>query len=55
MEIRGTGCTAFRKYEIEGRNENLLEKFDAEDLFSYIEGNPGVNLILSCQRKADGR
>lgn len=36
----GTGCNVSCKYEIEGGIESLLEKFDAEDLFSYIEGNP---------------
>lgn len=35
-----TGCKVSRKYEIEGGIESLLENFDAEDLFSYIEGNP---------------
>lgn len=35
----GTGCKVSRKYEIEGGIESLLEKFDAEDLFSYVEGN----------------
>ena len=29
-----------RKYEIEGGIESLLENFDAEELFSHIEGNP---------------
>ena len=36
----GTGCKVSRKYEIEGGIESLLENFDAEELFSYIEGNP---------------
>ena len=36
----GTGCKVSRKYEIEGGIESLLENFEAEDLFSYIEGNP---------------
>ncbi len=36
----GTGCKVSRKYEIEGGIESLLEKFDAEDLFNHIEGNP---------------
>lgn len=36
----GTGCKVSRKYEIEGGIESLLENFDAEDLFSHIEGNP---------------
>ncbi len=36
----GTGCKVFRKYEIEGGIESLLENFDAEDLFTHIEGNP---------------
>lgn len=36
----GTGCRVFRKYEIEGGIENLLDSFDAEDLFANIQGNP---------------
>lgn len=36
----GTGCKVSRKYEIEGGIESLLENFDAEELFSHIEGNP---------------
>lgn len=36
----GTGCRVSRKYEIEDGIESLLENFDAEDLFSHIEGNP---------------
>ena len=36
----GTGCKVSRKYEIEGGIESLLENFNAEDLFSHIEGNP---------------
>ncbi len=36
----GTGCKVSHKYEIEGGIESLLEQFDAEDLFSHIEGNP---------------
>lgn len=36
----GTGCKVSRKYEIEGGIESLLENFDAEDLFTHIEGNP---------------
>ena len=30
----------FDAYEIEGGIESLLENFNAEDLFSHIEGNP---------------
>ena len=36
----GSGCKVSRKYEIEGGIESLLENFNAEDLFSHIEGNP---------------
>ena len=36
----GTGCKVSRKYEIEGGIGSLLENFDAEDLFAYIDGNP---------------
>lgn len=36
----GTGCKIFRKYEMKGEIESLLEKFDADDLFTYIRGNP---------------
>jgi hypothetical protein len=36
----GTGCKVSRKYEIEGGIESLLENFDAEELFSHIEGDP---------------
>lgn len=34
----GTGYKVSRKYEIKGGIESLLENFDAEDLFSHIEG-----------------
>lgn len=36
----GTRCIISHKYEVEGGIESLLENFDAEDLFSHIEGNP---------------
>lgn len=36
----GTGCKVSRKYEIEGGIERLLDNFDAENLFSHIEGDP---------------
>lgn len=36
----GTGCKVARKYEIEGGIENLLESFDADNLFANIQGNP---------------
>lgn len=36
----GTGCKISRKYEIESGIKNLLENFDAEELFLHIEGNP---------------
>ena len=36
----GPGCKVSRKYEIEGGIVSLLENFNAEDLFSHIEGNP---------------
>jgi hypothetical protein len=36
----GTRCKVSRKYEIEGGIESLLEHFNAEELFSQIEGNP---------------
>lgn len=35
-----TNCKISRKYEIKGGIKCLLESFDADDLFSYIEGNP---------------
>ena len=38
--IQKSGCKVSRKYEIEGGIESLLENFNAEDLFSHIEGNP---------------
>lgn len=37
----GTGCKVSRKYEIEGGIENLLDNFDADELFLHIEGNDG--------------
>lgn len=37
----GTECKVSRKYEIKCGIENLLDNFDAEDLFSHIKGNPG--------------
>lgn len=36
----GPGSKVSRKYEIEGGIESLLESFDAEELFTCIEGNP---------------
>lgn len=36
----GTGCKVSRKYEIEEGIESLLENFDAEDLFTHIQGDP---------------
>ena len=36
----GTGCKVSHKYEVEDGIKSLLNDFDAEDLFSYIEGNP---------------
>lgn len=36
----GPGSKVSRKYEIKGGIESLLESFDAEELFTYIEGNP---------------
>lgn len=36
----GTNCKVSRKYEVKGGIKCLLESFDADDLFSYIEGNP---------------
>lgn len=36
----GTGCKISRKYEIQGGVENLLDDFESEGLFSYVEGNP---------------
>lgn len=35
----GTGCKVSRKYEVEGGIESLLDDFDAEGLFAYVEGN----------------
>lgn len=35
----GMGCKISHKYEILGGIQSLLENFDDEDLFSYIEGN----------------
>lgn len=39
-QCMGTGCTVSRRYEIPGVVECLLDGFDAENLFSYVEGNP---------------
>lgn len=36
----GTGCKVSYKYEVENGIESLLEHFDAQDLFSHIEGDP---------------
>lgn len=36
----GTGCKISHKYEIEEGVDSLLEDFEAEELFSHIEGNP---------------
>lgn len=36
----GTGCKASHRYQIVGGIESLLDEFDAEDLFYYVEGNP---------------
>jgi len=36
----GTGCKVSRKYEVEGGIESLLDNFDADSLFSKIDGNP---------------
>ncbi len=38
--IIGDACKVSRKYETDGVGEGLLEQFDAEHLFSHIEGNP---------------
>lgn len=39
----GYGCKVSHKYEIEGGIESLLDDFDAEDLFSHIEGSYDKN------------
>ena len=39
----GSGCKVSHKYEIEGGIESLLDDFDAEDLFSHIEGSYDKN------------
>ena len=36
----GTGCKVSRKYEIKDGIKNLLDYFDAENLFSHIKGDP---------------
>lgn len=36
----GTGCKVFRKYEIEGGIENLLDDVNAKELFGNIAGDP---------------
>lgn len=36
----GTGCSVHRIYKVEGGIEDLLDRLDAETLFSHIEGNP---------------
>lgn len=35
----GTGYKVSRKYEMKGGIESLLENFEAEDLFTNIQGN----------------
>lgn len=34
------GSRVSRKYEMKDKIENLLDQFDAEELFSHVEGNP---------------
>lgn len=36
----GTGCVISHKYKVEGGIENLLDNWDADDLFSNVAGNP---------------
>lgn len=36
----GTNCIISRKFKVEYGVENLLDSFDADDLFRYVEGNP---------------
>ena len=38
--IIGSGCKISHKYEIEGGIENLLDSFDSDYFFSYIEETP---------------
>ena len=47
----GSGCKVSHKYEIEGGIESLLDDFDAEDLFSHIEGNPDDVVETPCETK----
>lgn len=47
----GYGCKVSHKYEIEGGIERLLDDFDAEDLFSHIEGNPDDVVETPCETK----
>lgn len=47
----GYGCKVSHKYEIEGGIESLLDDFDAEDLFSHIEGNPDDVVETPCETK----
>lgn len=36
----GNGCKISRKYEVAGKIGSLLDRFDADDFFSYIPGDP---------------
>lgn len=47
----GTDCKISHKYEIGDRIKSLLESFDAEDLFSHIEGNPADVIDTSNKMK----
>lgn len=47
----GYGCKVSHKYEIEGGIESLLDDFDAQDLFSHIEGNPDDVFETPCETK----
>ncbi len=40
IQVIGTGCRISRKYQVEGGIENILDSFDADELFTQIEGNP---------------
>jgi len=50
----GTGCKVTHKYEIEDGIEILLEDLDAEDFFTYVEGNPN-DVIETSKEKKDYR
>lgn len=40
VQKTSAGCKVSHKYEVEGGIEDLLESFDAEELFTNVAGNP---------------